>query len=197
MEEEDVLAANLVTDLAHGFQERQRFDIANGATDLGDHHINVRATHRQDSRFDLVGDVRNHLHGVSEVLAATLLCDDAGVDLTGRHVRLGRQIVVEEPFVVSNVEVSLGPVVSDEDLAVLKRVHGSRINVEVRVQLLHRDAQSATDEEVPEAGCRQTLTERRGNSTSDKDMFRLCLAHGLPGYQPNFDLRASLTRGVA
>jgi hypothetical protein len=36
---------------------------------------------------------------------------------------------------VAEVEVGLGPVVGDEDLAVLIRAHGARIDVEIGVEL--------------------------------------------------------------
>ena len=36
----------------------------------------------------------------------------------------------------------IAAVVGDEHLAVLERVHGARIDVEVRVELLHRDPQT-------------------------------------------------------
>ena len=36
-----VVAAQLVAHLADGFEERQRFDIADGAADLDDHHVDI------------------------------------------------------------------------------------------------------------------------------------------------------------
>ena len=99
--------------------------------------------HRADPRLDLVGDVRDDLDGVAEVLAAPLLGDHAGVDLAGGDVGRAVQLGVEEALVVADVEVGLGAVVGDEDLAVLERVHRAGVDVEVRVELLHRDAQAA------------------------------------------------------
>ncbi len=51
------------------------------------------------------------------------------------------QVVVEEPLVVSEVQVGLGAVVQHEDLAVLERVHRAGVDVDVRVELLDRDLQ--------------------------------------------------------
>ena len=81
---------------------------------------------RADPRLDLVGDVRDDLHGVAEVLAAALLGDDRRVDLAGGDVGEPAQVAVEEALVVAEVEVGLGAVVGDEDLAVLERVHRAR-----------------------------------------------------------------------
>jgi hypothetical protein len=58
------------------------------------------------------------------------------------------EVDVEEALVVADVQVGLRAVLGDEHLAVLERVHGARIDVEVGVELLHRDAQSARDEQA-------------------------------------------------
>ena len=66
-----VVAAQFVAHLADGFEKRQRFDIADGAADLDDHHVDV-AGHLARRGLDLVGDVRNHLHGLAQIIAAAL-----------------------------------------------------------------------------------------------------------------------------
>ena len=147
MQVEAVVAADLVPDLPDRLQKRQRLDVADGAADLGDDHVRRAAVvvglgHRPDPGLDLVGDVRDDLDGVAEVLAAALLGDDRRVDLAGGDVGLAGQVAVEEPLVVTDVEVGLGTVLGDEDLTVLERVHGARIDVEVGVELLHDDAQA-------------------------------------------------------
>ena len=163
VEEEAVVAADVLAHLAGGLEERQRLDVADGAADLGDHHVDPRRTavaaHGEDPFLDLVGDVGDHLDGVAEVVAATLLGDHAGVDLTGRDVGLLAELGVEEPLVVADVEVGLGAVVGHEDLAVLERVHRPGIDVEIGVQLLHGDPEPAGAEKPPEAGGGEALTE--------------------------------------
>ena len=150
MHEEDAVAAELVTQLACRLEERLRFDVADRAADLGDDHVRTRVLGRLQTHaaLDLVGDVRDDLHGVAEVLAAALAGDHLRVDLAGRDVGGLRQVDVEEALVVPDVEVCLGAVVRDEDLAVLERVHGARIDVQIRVELLHHDAEPAGREEV-------------------------------------------------
>ncbi len=39
MQEEAVVAADVVADLAGGLEEGLRFDVTDGAADLGDHHV--------------------------------------------------------------------------------------------------------------------------------------------------------------
>ena len=167
VEEEDAVAAEVVAHLAGRLEERQRLDVADRAADLGDDDVgrvgvvDPRGAGRLGAhpRLDLVGDVRDDLHGVAEVLAAPLAGDDPVVDLPGRDVGAALEVDVEEALVVTDVEVGLGAVVGDEHLAVLERVHRAGVDVEVGVELLHRHPQPACPEQVSEAGGREPLAE--------------------------------------
>jgi len=66
---------------------------------------------------------------------------------------------MSEPLVVAHVQVGLRAVVGDEDLAVLERVHRARVDVEVRVELLHLDPQSPHLEQAAKARRGQALAE--------------------------------------
>ena len=117
----------------------QRLDVADRAADLDDDHVGVGAGRRlADARLDLVGDVRDHLHGRAEEVAAPLALDDRVVDRAGGHVGDPGQALVGEALVVPEVEVGLGAVLGHEDLAVLERAHGAGVHVEVGVALLQR-----------------------------------------------------------
>ena len=110
-----------------------------------------------DAALDLVGDVRDHLHGLAEVVAAPLGGEHGRVDRAGGGVRVAGEVLVDEPLVVAEVEVGLAAVVGDEHLAVLERVHRARVDVDVRVELLHRDPQATGLEQPPERGCGDAL----------------------------------------
>ena len=70
-----------------------------------------------------------------------------------------------------DVEVGLGAVLGDEDLTVLERAHGARVHVEVGIQLLHHDVQTARRKEIPEARSRKTLAERGDHTSGDEDVL--------------------------
>lgn len=57
------------------------------------------------------------------------------------------------------VQIGLGAVLSDEDLAVLERVHRPGIDVQVRVELLHHYPQSAGGQEVTETSRGEPLAQ--------------------------------------
>ena len=103
-----------------------------------------------DAALDLVGDVRDDLHGLAEVVAAAFGGEHRLVDRARRRVRASQQVLVDEALVVTEVEVGLPAVVGHEDLAVLVRVHRAGIDVDVRVELLEGDPQSAQLQQATE-----------------------------------------------
>src|SRR4051794_28658875 len=94
-----IVPALFESDLTDGFQEGQRLDVADRAADFDDGHIGTLGT-ALDEEFDLVGDVRNDLHRLAEVLATSLLLDYRFVDLSGgevvalAHSGIGKSFVV-------------------------------------------------------------------------------------------------------
>ncbi|GHG41933.1 hypothetical protein GCM10017567_74590 [Amycolatopsis bullii] len=72
---------------------------------------------------------------------------------------------------MADVEVGLGAVVGDEHLTVLERVHRPGVDVEIGVELLHRDAKPARGKELTQAGSRESLTQRGGDASGDKDVL--------------------------
>ena len=157
--ERRVVAAHLVPQLADGFEKRQRFDVAHRAADFHDHHVHVRR-HFARRRLDLVGDVRNHLHRLAEIIAAPLAMDDLLVDSARGEIVALRELGVREALVVAQIEIGLGAVVGDEDFAVLERAHGAGIDVQVRIELLQRHAQPAAFEQTTDGRRRNAFSER-------------------------------------
>ena len=138
MQVADVVAADVEAELADGLEEREDLDVADGAAHLGDDDVDLVGGEPVDAALDLVGDVRDHLHGLAEVVAAPLGVEDRLVDRAGGGVGVLGEPLVDEALVVAEVEVGLAAVVGDEHLAVLEGVHGAGVDVDVRVELLHR-----------------------------------------------------------
>ena len=145
VQEEAVVPADLVPHLAGGLEEGQRLDVADGAADLGDDDVDpVRGPRRPARIRDLISLVMCGMtctvsprYSPRRSLAITS-------EYTWPVVTLARpdEVDVEEALVVADVQVGLGAVLGDEDLAVLERVHRPGIHVEVRVQLLHGDPEA-------------------------------------------------------
>ena len=167
---EHVVVAQLDAELADRLEERQRLDVAHRAADLDHAHVGVARAHA-DAVLDLVGDVRDHLHGRAEVVAAAFLGDDALVDAPGREVAVAAGRGAHEALVVAEVEVGLRAVVGDEHLAVLERAHRARVHVDVRVELDHGDLEAARLEDRAQRGGRDALAQRGNHTAGHADEF--------------------------
>ena len=117
--------------------------------------------------------MRDDLHRLAEVVAAALLGDDRRVDLARRVVAvLGEHGAGGEALVVAEVEVGLGTVLGDVDLAVLVGRHGPRIDVEVGIQLLVLDPDAAPLQEQTDGGAGEALAEARDHTPGHEDVLR-------------------------
>ena len=147
MHKERVLRSEFESHLSNRFEEGKRLDIANRSADLHDHHFDAFGN-LLDRRFDLVGHVRDHLHGFSEIIPAPLLRQDRFVDSSGRPVIVAGELGVREPLVVPQVQVRFRTVFGHKHFAVLKRAHGARVHVQVWIAFLKGDFETATFEET-------------------------------------------------
>ena len=170
VDEHAALRPEVGVELADRLEERQRLDVADGPADLGDHEIDrLRLGDDQDPVLDLVGDVRDHLDGRAEVVAAPLAPDHRVVDAARREVGGARGVLVGEALVVAEVEVGLGAVLGDEHLAVLERAHRPRVDVDVGVELLQLDAETAGNEQTTERGGGDALPEGRDDTACHEE----------------------------
>ena len=154
VDEADVFAADFEGELAQGFQEEGAFDVADGAADFGDEDLDVRVGFGdvEEALLNLVGDVRDVLHGGAEVFAFALVADDGLKDLAGGEgVEFG-ELAGGEALVVAEVEVGFGSIIEDVDFAMLIGGHGAGVDVEIGVELLDHDLVAAVLEEGAEGG---------------------------------------------
>ena len=169
--------AHLQAHLAHGLEEGQRLDVADGAADLDDGDVHLLVGAPAHELLDLVGDVRDHLHRLAEVVAAALLLEHALVDLAGREVVRAAHPRGDVALVVAEVEVGLGTVVGDEDLAVLERRHRARIDVEIGVELDQGDLEAPRFEDRGKRRRSDALAQRGHHTAGDKDELGHCMQH--------------------
>jgi hypothetical protein len=132
-----------------------------------------------NDRLDFVGDVRDHLHGLAEELAAAFLIDDRQVDLAGGVVRIARQRRIREPLVVPQIEVGLAAVVEHVDFAMLVGAHRPRVDVDVRIELLHPHLQAATLEQHADRGAGEPFAQRADDAAGNENVLGHTL-RGLP-----------------
>src|SRR5262249_53029437 len=134
MDVDGAVAWKIVAELADRLEERQTLDVADGAANLAKNEI-IAVVAVTDELLDGIGDVRDHLDGGAEIVAAPLLGQDLLVDAAGGDVVLAAGGAAGEALVMAEVEVGFRPVVGDEDLAVLVGRHRARVDVQIGVEL--------------------------------------------------------------
>ena len=158
MDEHGLPAAEVVAQLPDGFQERQAFDVADRAADFTEDEI-LAVEVGLDEFLDGVGDVRDHLDGGAEIFAAALPGDDLGIDAARGDVVGLLGVHIGESLIVSEIEIGLRPVIGDVDLAVLVGAHGSRIDVDIGVELSQADLVAARLQERAQGRRSQSFTK--------------------------------------
>ena len=171
VDEERVAGGALQAELAGGLQEGEGLDVAGGAANLGDGDVHLGAVEGTHRTLDFVGDVRDNLDGAAEVAAGTLTGDDRAVDLAAGVVRGLGAGDPGDALVVAQVEVGLGAIVGDEDLAVLIGAHRAGVDVEVGVELLHGHAVAALAQEEGEGGRGDALAQATDDAAGDEDVL--------------------------
>ena len=175
MHEHHPLAAEFVAELANRLEERQAFDVADGAADLAQDEI-LAVEIGLDELLDRVGDVRDDLDRGAEILAAPLAADHGRIDPAGGDRIAAPRGDPDIALVMAEIEVGLGPVVGDVDLAVLIGAHRPGIDVEVGVELAQPHPEAARLQQRAERRSRQALAERGDHAAGNEDEPR----HGPP-----------------
>ena len=117
---------------------RQRFDITYGTTNLSNYNIEISCfTKNLHTILDFIGDVWNDLNRFSQEIATTLFINDALVNTTCGHVVSLRRRSIKESLIVTQIQICLGTIFCYITLAVLVGVKSSRINIDIRIQLLY------------------------------------------------------------
>src|SRR5207249_11356977 len=72
---------------------------------------------------------------------------------------------------MSEIEIGLGAVVQHVNFTVLERCHQSRIDIEIGIELLQNDPQTARFQQCPEGSSRQAVAYRTDYAASDENVF--------------------------
>ncbi len=113
--------------------------------------------------------MRDDLHGSPQVVTAAFLSYNRIIDLAGGEVVTTTQLCVCKPLVVAQIKVGLGAVVRHKDLSVLKWVHGARVHVNIRVELLKGNGESSTLQECPNGSRSKPFAQGRKDPAGHED----------------------------
>ena len=168
VDEEGVLPSDVGSQLPHGLEKGKTLYVADRAADFDYYHV-VVVLEGEHPRLYLVGYVGDHLDRLSKKLPLPLLGDHRMVDLSTGEVVFLAEPSPGEPLVVTEVKVGLRPVVGDENLAVLERIHRSRVDVYVGVELLEGHPKAAALQEKTDRGSGDSLSEGRHDAARNEN----------------------------
>ena len=131
-------AWQIIAKLPDGLKKWQAFNVANRAAYLTQNKVHVFIA-LNDEVFDGICDMRNNLHGRTEKISATLGGQDILINAAGGDVVFLAAGHTCEAFIMAEVEVRFGTVISDENFTVLIGAHCAGIDIQVGVQLLQPD----------------------------------------------------------
>ena len=172
----DAVLSKLPAKLAHCLEEWKRLDVAHGSSNLSDNEVVFAGvTEELHIALDFVGDVRDNLHRLAQIVATALLVDNALVDASGGDIVGTRGVNVGEALVVSEVEVSLVSVGGYIAFAMFIGVKRSRVDVDVGVKLLNRHFIPARKQQSRQRRRNDTLAKGRNHSAGHKNILSLHL----------------------
>ena len=148
-------------ELTNSLQEWSALDVAYRATYLGDDKVVLaRLAEALYAVLYLVGNVRHHLHGLAQVVAPALLVDHRLIDASRGHAVGPCGLYASETLIVTQVEVGLHAVGRHVALAMLIGIKRSRVDVDVRVELLDRNLIATRLQQFTNRGRNNAFTQR-------------------------------------
>jgi len=85
--------------------------------------------------FDLIRDVRDHLDGLSEIVASPFFLNNGKIDLSRGDAALARHILIDESLVMSQIQIGFKSIDSHKCLSVFEWRHRPCVYLEIRIHL--------------------------------------------------------------
>ena len=115
--------------------------------------------------------MRNYLYGTPAEIPMTFFLKNRPVNLTGCHIGIFVKAFINESLIVSQIQICLCTVICYKDFSVLNRVHSSRININIRIKLLHGHLVTSRFQKTSQRRCCDTFSKTGNNSSCDKYVF--------------------------
>ena len=116
--------------------------------------------------------MRDDLNGRAQIVAAALLAQHFLVHSAGSEVIGTTHGRGNKPFVMPQIQIGLSAIMGDKYFAMLERTHGARIDVDIGIELEHRDFQAPRLKNGGQGSRGDAFAQRRNNTTRDEDVAR-------------------------
>ncbi len=132
--------AGISLELANGFKKGKGFNVPDGAADFNNHHIGILGN-QANGPFNLVSNMGDHLNSAAKIFAPALLGDDLVIDLSCGKIVVFAKLGIGEPFIMAQVKIGFRTVIGDKHFTMLEGVHGSRVDIYIRIEFLNGHGQ--------------------------------------------------------
>src|SRR3989344_733891 len=157
----------------HRFEKQDVLVFPDGPADLYDSHIGLVLFLRPpNARDDRERDMRHHLDAFSLILEIALFLDDRLVHQPGGHIIVAIELDIQEALVIAHILIGFRPVFQYEDLAVFRRVHRTRIHVDIRIDLERCHGQAARLQDLADRRRRDAFADAAHHAAHHKNEFR-------------------------
>src|SRR5690625_2562190 len=171
MHEDALIARLLLRELADRLEKGQPLDISNRAADLAKHEIHLIRADAEEGLY-LIGDVRDHLDGLAEIITTAFALEHRLVDAARRNGIAPARRNSGKALVMAEIQIRFGPVIGDEDLAMFERRHGARIDIQIGVELSEAHRIATRLQQRAKRGGGQPLAKARYDTARDEDITR-------------------------
>ncbi len=172
MDIQHVVFAHIFFYLADSFQERQAFNIANRAPDFSNDKIRaVIVADPEHPGFNLVGNMGDDLHRAAQVITPAFFGNDRLINFTGSHVGTFGQVDINKTFIMAQVQICFRAIIRHEHFTVLIRTHGSRIDIDIRIEFLYRNLIAPALQQTSQRSRRNPLAQRRNHAACYKNVL--------------------------
>ena len=159
MNQHAVLAADFMLELTDRFQKWLTFDISDSTANFNDSDFGFTGSRVPiKTALNGIGDMRNNLNSTAAVITTSFAGKDIPINLAACYVGAAVEGTVDKTFIMSEIQVCFGTIISDENFSVLIWIHCTRVNIQVWIEFLHGDKVTAGFQKSSErSGC-DTLT---------------------------------------
>ena len=172
MDQNGVFVADFLLELPDRLQKWLAFNIAHRSTNLYDGDAGVVAGKvAVKPVFDFVSDVGDDLDGSSAEISPPFFGQYGPVNFTCGYIGIFVQALVNESFIVPQVQVCLSTVVCDKNFSVLHRIHCARVNVDIGVKFLHGDFVAAGFQQTAQRCCCNSFSQAGNYTAGYKNVF--------------------------
>ena len=140
MDDGNVGHTALFTELANCLHKWLRLDISDSAAKLGNDHVGIgNLFNTCKTGFNGIGHMRNDLYRTAQKIPGAFALNKRLINQARSEIRLTREVLVNKALVMAKIQIGFFAVLRYKYFSMLKRTHGTRVNIEIRIGFLHHD----------------------------------------------------------